>query len=161
MNSGKHPPHGMPVGNRAREVQALMEKLAKLCRENRVASTVDLPAEQFQVAQAIQVRIDALRAESHAELRARGFDGLAKSHEQARLRAAARYANFAKTVVARGGPAAINKLRLAAELGLSITTVRKYLHWLKRDLAAGGPKCQACGHPLKIDPLPTVHDETK
>jgi hypothetical protein len=144
-------PPGMGVGKHGVEAAKLALQQRILCRDHNVNTIHDLPPERFQEAMSIQSRIDALRTEQLVNLRTNGLKGLAKARATARTRFAARLNEFRKAVAARGGLAAINKLRLAQELGLSRSTVQSYIRMLREEEAAGPPRCLAC-HQLLPEP---------
>lgn len=146
-------PPGIGVGRHGVEAAKLALLLRILCRDHHVNTIHDLPPEPFQEAMAIQSRIDALRTEQLATLRANGLKGLAKAHASAKTRFAARLNEFRKAVAVRGGLAAINKVRLARELGLSRSTVQSYIKMLRKEEMAGPPTCPAC-HQLLPEPEP-------
>src|SRR5437867_1253195 len=144
-------PPGMAVGRHGVEAGKLALQLRVLCRDHSVNAIQDLPSEPFQEAMAIQSRIDALRTEQLETLKVRGFAGLQKAHAIAKTRYAARLNKFREEVAARGGLAAINKVRLARELGLGRTTVLNYIKRLRREESVGPPRCPAC-HQLLPEP---------
>lgn len=143
-------PPGMAVGRHGVEAAKLMLQLHVLCRNHKANSIHDLPPERFQEAMVIQSRIDVLRTEQLETLKAIGLRGLAKAHANARMRFAARFNKFRDEVATRGGLAAVNKLRLARELGLGRTTIQSYIKRLQDEEAAGPPRCPACMRPLPV-----------
>lgn len=141
-------PPGIAVGKTGMEAARLMLQIRILCQDHRANSVFDLPPEQFAEAMQMQSRIDAIRHQQKDALLERGKRGLAKSHANASIRQAARLNKFREEVAARGGLAAVNKVRLAKELGLSRTTVQKLCKRLEAEVKAGPPRCPACHQPL-------------
>jgi hypothetical protein len=138
-------PPGIAVGSAGNEAARLAKEVLALCARWRVNTIHDLPAEPFQEAAALQSRIDQIRQQQRDVLAARGHRGLAKAHANAQLRFAARLHAFRAAIASRGGLEAVNKLRLSNELGLSRSTVSKYVKLLRAEQEAGPPRCLACG----------------
>jgi hypothetical protein len=147
------PPHGIAVGGGGNEAARLAKEILALCSRWRVNTLHDLPAEPFQEASQLQARIDQIRQQQRDVLAARGHRGLAKAHANAQVRFAARINAFRAAIAARGGLEAVNKLRLSNELGLSRSTVSKYVKLLRAEQEAGPPRCPACG---QLIPPPEV-----
>lgn len=138
------PPPGIAVGKSGIEVTKLVLMIESLCERYRVNAAINLPPEPFQEAMAAQARIEAIRLQQREELRERGLRGLAKANLNAATRAAARITQFRKVVTERGGLSAINKTRLAAELGVSRSSIEKWCRKLREEEQAGPPRCPAC-----------------
>ncbi len=158
---GRELPIGMGVGKESFEVARLTMQLSILCREHGVNALVDLPPDVFQEAMAIQSRIDSLKTQQREAIVARGRLGLAKAQAAAQTRRAARLERVRKIIEQRGGTKAINKAALARELGIGKSALANYIKIIEAQAVAGGPRCLACGQPIALDPMPSIHNERK
>ena len=141
---GQDLPPGVAIGRLGVEATRLMKRINALCFEHRVNSLHDLPAGSvFDEAMSAQGRIDQIRHEQRAELRARALRGLAKAHANAPARRAARLNRFRHEVATRGGLCALNKTKLARDLGVARATVYKWCRRLQEE-AAGPTRCPTC-----------------
>jgi hypothetical protein len=154
-------PPGVAVGRTGFEAAKLALQVRALCEAARVNTIYDLPPDQFANAMQLQARIDAIRHEQREALVERGRRGLAQAHAGDAVRAAARLNEFRKAVAARGGLAAVNKVRLGRELGLSRTTVQKLCKLLREEQEAGPPKCPACGQRVPEPEVLSVEADVK
>jgi hypothetical protein len=152
---------GAEVGRDGNEAARLARQILALCARWRVNSIHDLSPEPFQEAMAAQARIDQIRQQHRDVLVERGQRGLAKAHANANIRFAARLNEFRKVVAARGGLAAVNKLRLSRELGLSRSTVLKYAGILQTEQDGGTPRCRACGQFVPGQEVLSVEAESR
>lgn len=152
-NHGRNLPAGFGLHGEGVSAAKLALELRALCAEHRVNTIHDLPPDVFQRAAAIQAELDRLRSAQRVKLAERGQIGLARSHANARVRYAARLNAFREAVAARGGPVGVNRTALARDLGVSRSTVQKFLRMLNAEAESGPPLCHACGRPL---PTPRV-----